>query len=210
MTITLKQLAQLHIDKWAGGIEHGDVQDYTRSTILKIRGLCNEILKIDLLHHRNEGDKKGSGLALAEYERPVTKSGGLASATLPEFPMNLAHDAGIHRVFPKNRDQGGQDFERTYDAGVSINTRSGNYFGVKKYWLVGVKMCFRGAYVEPDEDMNVIVQIFVSAPDTIGENDALPIPPEYVPEILRRLDILKQPPVIADKLNNANPNPNAG
>jgi hypothetical protein len=206
MTITLKQIADLHIDKWAGGMQTHDTQDYRRSTILKIRGICNGLLKIDILNMRNDGDKKGSGTALAEYERPVTKEGGVASATLPEFPISIAHDGGIHRVFPKDRAQGGYDFERTYDPGVSIKTRSGNYYGSKKYWIVGNKINFRGAYVEPDEDMNVIIQMFVAAPDTIGEDAALPIPPEYVEEILRRLDIMKQPVMPADKVNNNNPN----
>jgi hypothetical protein len=204
--ITLKQLAALHIDKWSGGMQGNDSQMFYRSTILKIRGLMNEVLRIETLRARDEGDKNGPVQYIASYDLLVTKTGGIAKVTLPEFYLQMPFNGGIYRVFPKDRRQGGFDFVRTYNPGISANTDAGNYAGHKNFWAEGKELYFRKAFVEPNEDLNVTVQIFVGAPDTVGENDILPISPDQQSEILRRLDILAQPIVPQDKVNNNNPN----
>lgn len=203
--VTLANISDLHLDKWSGGMQHGDIQMYRRSTIIKIRSLLNEILRIELLNARNVGDKSGPGMYVASYDLPVSKSGGIAFATLPDFHINLPNGGGVHRVFPINRDQGGEDFVRTYNPGVSAKSDAGNYPAYKYYWEQGNKICFRGAYSEPGEDMNVTVQIFVAAPSTIGENDPLPVSPDHIAEVLRRLDQMKEPVVPVDKTNNLSP-----
>lgn len=202
---TLRQIAALHIDKWSGGQQGVDSPLYYRTTILKIRGLLNTLLRVQTLQARNEGDKSGSAICLASYDLAVAKAGGVAKATLPQFPLDLPFNGGIHRVFPKDRLQGGFDFVRTYNPGVSAHTDAGNYAGYKYYWEQGKDLCFKGAYSEPDEDMNVTVQMFVAAPDTIGENDLLPISPDMQTEVLRLLDQIHMPPVAVDKVNNNNP-----
>lgn len=204
--ITLKQLAALHIDKWSGGMQGVDSNLHYRSTILKIRGLVNEILKIEVLHARNEGDRNGPAQYIASYDLTVEKTDGVAKATLPEFYIQMPYNAGIYRVFPRNRRQGGFDFVRTYNPGVSANTDAGNYAGHKNYWVEGKVIYFRKAFSEPDDNMDITVQLFVAAPDLIGENDLLPISPDQQMEILRRLDVLAQPIVPQDKLNNQSPN----
>lgn len=204
--ITLKQLAALHIDKYSGGMQGVDSPLFYRSTILKIRGLLNEILKIEVLQARNEGDRNGPVQYIASYNLTVTKTGGVAKVTLPEFYLQMPYNGGIYRVFPKDRRQGGFDFVRTYNPGVSANTDAGNYAGHKNYWAEGRDIYFRKAFSEPNDDLNVTVQIFVAAPDSIGENDVLPISPDQQMEILRRLDILVQSVLPQDKLNNQSPN----
>lgn len=204
--ITLKQLAALHIDKLSGGMQGGDSQLYYRSTILKIRGLMNELLKIEVITGREAGDRNGPAQYIASYDLAVTMSGGVAKTTLPDFYLTLPFNGGIYRVFPKDRRQGGFDFKRTYNPGVSAKTDAGNYAGYKQYWAEGKDLYFRRAFTEPGEDMNVTVQIFVAAPDTVGESDQLPISPDQISEILRRLDLLAQPMLPQDKTNNANPN----
>lgn len=202
---TLRKLAALHIDKWSGG-QHGvDSPMYYRTEILKIRGILNELLRVQTLQARNEGDKTASGNCIASYDLAVAVAGGVAKATLPQFPINLPFNGGIHRVFPKNRIQGGFDFTRTYNPGVSAHSEAGNYPGYKYYWQQGKELCFKGAYSEPNEDMNVTVQIIVAAPDSIGENDELPIGPDMETEVLRRMDQLRLPMVPVDKVNNNNP-----
>lgn len=206
--ITLRQLAALHIDKQSGGMQGSDTQLFYRSTILKIRPLLNEILKIETLKARDDGDRNGPTDYIASYDLTVSKEGGVAKATLPEFYMHLPYNGGIYRVFPRDRRQGGYDFKRTYNPGVSANTDAGNYPGTKNYWAEGRDLYFRKAFVSPTDDMKITVQIFVAAPDTVTEDAMLPVSPEHIAEVLRRLDQLAQPVAMMpqDKTNNANPN----
>lgn len=204
--ITLKQLAALHIDKWSGGAQPNDSQIYYRSTILKIRGFLNDILRITILNNKNDGDKGVPPQAIASYDLTVTRSGGVAKATLTENFLMLPHAAGMYRVFPKDREQGGYDFTYMANPGISSRTKAGNYPTKRYYWIVGRSMYFRGAYSEPTDVMVVVVQQIVAAPDSIGENDFLPISPDQQAEVLARLDQSMMPPVGADKTNNNNPN----
>lgn len=204
--ITLKQIAALHIDRLSGGSQSKDSQIKYRSTIMKIRAIANSILRIEALRNRDEGDRTAIGFCVASYDLTVTKSNGSAEVTLPEFYMQLPYNAGIKRVFPKGKGQGNYDYVLDSNPGISSNTRAGQYSAYKFYWPEGLKLKFRKVYDEPDEDLQVTVQILVAAPDSIGESDPLPITSDMVEEILKRLWIMDNPQMPSDKLNNNNPN----
>lgn len=211
--ITLKQIASVHMDRFSGG-DRKSISELTyQDVVFRIRTICNELLVATYFPKYQEGDRGAITQCIASYELTLTNDVDCAYITLPDFYVSLPYNRGIHRVFQRaKKAQGnptGTEYTLTHHPAIGLKTRTSRYAGLKMCWVEGFKIKFYNLYAEaPGANPNVpgtnkvVVQIIVAAPDSIGENDPLPIMPEMIPKIYDRLAQMElNPPLRVDDID---------
>lgn len=188
---TLRQLAYTGIGRLQGGDRKTQSEISVQDIIFKLRGICNEFLKADYVTKYAESDKASIAQCIASFELDLENDPDCAFVTITDLPINLAYNRGIHRVFQRSEHPSGnptdKEFTLSDQPAVQLKTRTARYAGINICWQEGFKIKFFNVYAEPDTTDKIIVQLIVAAPSNIGENDPLPIPPEWEPKIIDRL-----------------------
>lgn len=207
--ITLKKIAALHIEQVAGGDASKDVTLSYQVIIPRIRHLLNDFIKPLMLERYSDDDKTPPSNFIVNYQFNITNDPLGAYVDLTEHYLALPHNKGIHRVIHRvpSASMPGQYVDTectpTMDAATNRNTRAGRYPTMKKYYPEGHRIRFQNIYAEPGQTNIAIVQQIVAAPDSYGENDALPLSPDMISQVL--LKLLNFTAVAPqDKLNNQN------
>lgn len=205
--ITLKQLAALYIEQRIGGDRSTDDEISYQDIIKRLRGVANRVLKVSYLEKLQDGDRSNIAMCIASYELTVQNDSDCAFVILPEFFINLAHNKGIDRIFQRKRKKKGNpsetEFSLVHQPATALKTRTARYPGINICWQEGFKLKFYNMYAEPGQPNKIIVNLVVAAPDSIGENDPLPITAEMQDLILKAmLEVPIQIPPISDS-NNA-------
>jgi hypothetical protein len=205
--ITLKNIADLIIHDLSNGVASKDSTYDARDIIMKARVFLNAVLKpVAYFDKWNSGDKSAVTQAIYSYELTVDKDAvGQMYVTIPDFYAVLPNNRGVHRIYIKGNPYA--DFIPQSNPGIS-----GDLPHTK---IKGLQYCYtEGRTTRFPKDCNVkkgdkvILQIINSAPDAVGENDALPATHEQISEVLRMLkaDLLPVAQIPADNLNNGNTN----
>lgn len=189
--ITLRQLAFTGISRLQGGDRTTTSEYSVQDIIFKLRGICNESLKADYVTKYADSDKSAIPQCIASYELDLQNDPDCAYVTISELPINLAFNRGMHRIFQRSFHQAGnptdKEFTLSHQPAIGLKTRTARYPTINICWQEGFKIKFFNVYAEPGTTDKIIVQLIVAAPDSIGEDDALPIPPEWSTRILDRL-----------------------
>lgn len=209
--ITLKKIAALHIESQVAGDASKDSQLSYQIIVPRVRHLLNDFIKPLMLERYNDDDRTIPTNFLVQYEFTVQNDSLGAYVDLTESYLSLPHNKGIRRAFqrlPKQSQPGAfEEFELipTQFPEYNRGTRAGRYPTHRKYYMVGQRLRLQNVYAEPGQTNKVFVEQLVGAPDTYGENDALPISPEMVSQILLKLQafVYKTP---SDQTNNGSPN----
>lgn len=200
--ITLRQIAAQHMDRFSGGDVKTSSELSYQEIIFQIRQIANQVLKVQYYEKWKEGDRSATTQCIATYELTLQNDtvDGLAYVTLPEFYISLPYNRGVHRIFQRALKQGGEPTEKEFTLmhtpSTSLKTRTARYPGMNYCWIEGYKVKFYNIFAEPDKTNKLVTQVIVAAPDTVLENDALPIMPEIVPLILDRLAQMELNPAL--------------
>jgi hypothetical protein len=204
---TLRILANQFIDDISGQSKTADSRWDEREVVLKIRQLLNEVMILAYFGKYQEGDRSAITQYISTYKLPLQNDSDLnrAFVTLPEGYAALPYNRGIHRVFFKRDDENYKDVVISHNPSIGQNTKAGRVPDVVYGYLEGFNVFFRNLSVEPDDDpLTVVAQLIIAAPDTIGLNDPLPVVPEQVSEVMKRLMASYRPTPI-DLAANGNP-----
>lgn len=189
--ITLRQIAVTHIDRFSGGDRKTGSELSIQDIVLKARGICNELLKTEYIGKMTEGDRSAITNCIATYQLTLLNDGQSAYVILPDFYLSLPYNRGVHRIFQYAKKAKGEptetDFTLAHFPAVNLKTRTARKPGLNMCWIEGYKLKFYKVYAEPDKTNTINVQLIVAAPDSIGEDDPLPIPPELVIRVYDRL-----------------------
>jgi hypothetical protein len=195
--ITLRQIASVHQDRFSGGDRPNKSELSYQEIIFQIRSICNELIKPVYWEKQNEGDRSAITQCIASYELVLTNDPDCAFVTLPDFYIALPFNRGVWRVYQRalkaSGNPTGTEFTICHNPAINLKTRTARYAGINLCWVEGFKIKFYNLYAEPQQNANipgtnkVIVQLQVMAPDSIGENDPLPILPEMIDKIYDRL-----------------------
>jgi len=205
MSVTLKQLAATIIDRGVGGDKENKSEFTYQDVIFKLRTILNEILKPIYFEKWNENDRSAITQCIASYELTLTNDPDCAYILLPDFYMALPFNRGIHRIYQRamkaSGNPTGTEFVLSHNPAVNLKTRTARYAGINIAWVEGFKIKFYNLYAEPQGanpnvpgTNKVIVQLIVAAPDSIGENDPLPIMPEMIDKVYDRFMAMEMSP----------------
>lgn len=204
--ITLKQIADLFLHDFSGGVPSKDSTLDRRDVIKKARGFLNTVLKPVVYEKLSEGDRSAITQAIYTYELSLQEdSTGQKYLAIPDSYMALVHNRGIHRIFSKGNPY--NDYVIQHHPGITGNLPHTKIKGVQFAYIEGMKVMMSKGCTAKKSD-KIILQIINTAPDAIGENDALPMAPEHLSEVLRLLkqDYFPTVAIPADMTNNQNPN----
>jgi len=191
--ITLRQISATHIDRFSAGDKGTTSELSYQDTIFKVRSICNELIKAEYISKYAENDRSAIGMCIASYELSLVNDPDCAYVNLPDFYLNLPYSRGINRVIQRSYHDVGnptdKEFTLSHQPAIGLKTRTARMPEINICWLEGLKLKFFGLYAEPGSEADkIIVQLIVAAPDSILEDDPLPIPPELVPRVYDRLE----------------------
>lgn len=191
--ITPRQIADLHIEQMSGGDQSKDSKLSYQMIIPRIRHLLNDFIKPLILERYNEDDRTPPTNFVVTHELLIQNDPLGAYVDIPDWYLSLPHNKGIHRVVvrqPSGTQPG--TFEETECTPtqfpqLSRNTRAGRYPTLQIYYIEGQRLRLQNMSAEPGAETNVLVQIISGAPESVKDNDNLPLSPEMVSQILQKL-----------------------
>lgn len=179
MSITLRKLARQVIELESGGAQSVDSQLSEAYVILLCRQASNKFLTQDLFARMSQDDRSTLQLMIASYEVTVEGENPNKYITLPEFYINLPFNKGIHGIAPVEDPT--NMFVPRHNPSVSFNLPCSDLETDQySYYAKGKKVFF-------DNDMDfavVLVDLVVASPDSIAEDDVLPIYPEHQADLI--------------------------
>lgn len=192
MSVTLRSIAFTHIDRFSGSDRATTSDLSVQDVIFRIRMICNELLKPEYITKYQDNDRSAIAQCIVSYELTLVNDPDCAYITLPDFYLNLPYSRGLHRIFQRAMNLQGNptdtEFALSLFPAIGLKTRTARYSGINICWIEGFKVKFYSLYAEPGTANNkIIVQLIVAAPDSVGEDDPLPIMPEMVTKIWDRL-----------------------
>jgi len=158
---------------------------------LAISDVANSLLKTEIfnINYNLDGGNTVDGAALAIYENiPVTRDVNwnttkTAQVTLPATPMMLPDQIGVYSIYPSGQPHLALRYISSGSFGFWMNNRLVAPLHRRLYTVAGNKVIiyddwFGAGYNEVD------MQLVISDISTAGENDPLPIPPEFREKIV--------------------------
>lgn len=204
--ITLLNIADLFIHDFSGGgIPSIDSVLDRRDVIKKARGFISAVVKPEYYAKMNEGDKSAVSQCIYSYELSLETDSEGKYVTIPDSFMVLSHNRGLHRIFVKGNYA--NDFVIQHHPGVSGNLPHTGMVGIQYCYIEGKKVRMAKGCSAKKAD-KIMLQIINPAPDALGENDAIPMGPEHLSEVLRllKMDFAPFANITSDYLNNNNTN----
>lgn len=204
--ITLNQIADLVIHDFEGGLPSQESKLDRRDIVKKARHFLPTVLKPVLWGKISEGDRSTIPQAIYTYELSLQEdSQDRKYLAIPDLYMALHDNRGIHRLYVKGNPYA--DFVPMNNPGVSAMLPHSKLKGVQYYYVEGMNIIIGPGSIAKKAD-KMILQIINPAPDALGENDALPMLPEQLAELIRlvKMDYAPFANVQTDYLNNQNAN----
>jgi hypothetical protein len=204
--ITLKNIADLFIHDFSGGLPSKDTQLDPRDVILKARGYLNKVLKSIWYEKKNEGDNSAISQAIYPYELSLeTNDAGQKYVTIPDVYMALPHNKGIHRIYIKGNPF--NDLVIQHNPGISSNLPHMKLKNIQYCYIEGNKI-FMGKGCAATKADKFVLQIINIAPDALGDTDPIPMVPEQLDELNRllKMDYAPFAQIPNDYANNQNTN----
>jgi len=204
--ISVDQAAQIFIDDFSGGDPSKDSQLDKREIALKIRSLFYSIVKMETFNKKNEGDNSAVTNAIVTYEVTLQQDDtGQKYVNMPDVPATLAYNKGFHRMYAKGNPY--EDFIPQMNPGMSSTLPHMKIKGLQYYYVEGMKAKFSKGCTAKKAD-TIVMQLIVPSPDSIADDQPLPLLKEYMPDILTKLkaDYAPLAAIPNDYVNNQNTN----
>lgn len=200
MAITLRQIAsQIHRLE-SGGDLSNDSQFDDGYTIMLARMAANTLLKPKIYANLSEDDRGSLPMLIATYTLPVKGDGKHKYITLPEFFQSLPFNRGLKGIAPVEEPT--YQFIPRNTPEVSHNLPCADAEMQGTFYQEGMNVIF-------DKEIEfgfVLAKLLVVAPDSIGPDDFLPLPPEDQISIIQIVREMYRNKVPQDKTLNGNPN----
>lgn len=201
--ITLAILAEQHINFISGDDPADESRKDPREVMLHIRQILSELVSHRLYLDRKEGDRSTPAMYHVAYEIPIEKDGARKQKyiDLPEFYIHMPFNSGIPYVFYTNDPQ--EFFYPRHNPSVTTRLPIGTFSKRQSYTQIGLRLLFDRDDV--DRELNhkkITVVLLIPAPESIGEDEPLPITAEMQSEILRRLKEMDQPILPSDNYSD--------
>jgi hypothetical protein len=185
---TLTEEAELIIRRLSGGDIPDDSPYDMDYVIREYRDAMREDLKLELLGRRQgpDDDKSPVSQFIATYtvqfaEETVSRR---VYVNIPEDFMSLKHNKGIHDLVPIHPEFSHLQISmvRTDNPNVSAHLPIGDAKGIQFYYIEGMKI-FTVRNVMKDKIKSAFLKLIIPAPNSIGNNDPLPVLAENVVRI---------------------------
>lgn len=204
--ITLRQFAWEVHRILNGGKQAKDSEYDSRYTMDLIRKGMNEVVPLERYRKRNEDDDKGPiAMYIASYKISVDEDTDrkCSKATIPEFYHSEVWNRGIRAVSfvdePNN-----PHIQRRHPE-VSEKLPCGKLQGNIGYYVEGFTIFWDEKLKKQGKEVKkVLLRLLIAAPDSIGEDDPLPIIPEQQAVIMDRVLAWYGKEGIQDKVNDEN------
>lgn len=209
MIITKAVLAQQVIRRVSGGDQSVDSSLDRREVMKFLTELLNRKVKEDYFENYKLGEPGVDGQYIGRFpNNAVVKDNSTQEyyTVLPSCYVALPKSRGIRQVSSMTnqkdvyiiRENGNKGIFAKLQAGKLQGGRIGCYAEGNRLWF--------------DEDMGkknvtqVLIKLVVAGPDTIGEDDPLPIDAAVAADIVKEVFLFFSQMVPQDKVNNNNPN----
>ena len=204
MTTLRKIAAEIH-RILSGGQLSNDSELDERYTIELIRNAMAEILKLQYLTKRQVADDRThEKMYVATYPKIEVKwddDTERAYAELPDFYVSLPYNRGVVSV--ASMDKPLDPMIQKLNPSVSSTLPAGKLQGKIGYYVEGLRVYW-------DEDVRkknvrkVLVKLIVPAPNTLKNDDNLPVTPEQVGGIIDRVIGWYKAEGIQDRISDSN------
>lgn len=204
--ITPKQLADTFISDQSGGDQSKDSGLDVREVILKIKSYIVPLVKGEYFGKLNEGDKSAITQLIATYELSLeVEDTGQKFITIPDFYITLPYNKGIHRLYIKGNPF--NDFVIMHQPGISGRLPHTLIKNEQFCYIEAMKVKMGPGCTAKKAD-KIILQLITPSPDTLGDNDPMPILNEHVAQIMEMLKRGFAPVAMLpnDMANDNNPN----
>lgn len=200
--ITVRQLAMEVIRLESGGPPSMDSPFDLGYTMRLVRQAANTFLGPMILANLGQDDRGSLPLLIVGYQVDVQGEDTHRTLTLPEFFMQLPFNRGLKGIAPIEEPT--SEFIPRNNAGVSHNLPCADAEQQVTYWQEGLTVYFD----KEVELAKLLVKLVVVAPDSIGDDQALPLYSEMqFPIIALVRQMYANRPVLDKLLDNS---PDAG
>lgn len=199
MAITLRKIAFQFRQMEAGGDPGPDFHISEAYAILLARQCLNEMLG-QLIYTNLEADDRSSiPMYIATYTVDVQGSDvSHRYLDLPEFYYPLPFNKGLKGIAPVQEPT--KEFIPRHNPSVTYNIPCGDVQGQTSYYVEGLRV-----YFDKEFDLKkVLVKLLIAAPDSIEEDDTLPIFPNQQTPLLRLMRLTYANKPIQDKVIDNN------
>lgn len=203
---TLRKEAFLIKDELAGGNSSIDDQLDVRDIIMQYKAEMSNLLQLMFYDNMSLGDKSVIPVYVAFYpdiEVKLDTQDDCRYIDLPSSYMQLPHNKGIVKMNPSKTPEV-QIYKSNNPYVAKDLPGVANFEGSPWGWPEGTKFKFAQNNWNVDAWQKVNVKLLIPGPDSLGENDTLPIIPNQVSEIRRRVKEYFSREVIQDVLNDGN------
>jgi hypothetical protein len=175
MATTLNILTEEIIRIYRRGLDKENTSPLDpREVKIKIPKVVNTLIKAE---HIQRGDVSGTVVATYDFPR---QGEGPYFIELTVNPVSLPKEQGVHRVFPKNCPWDAYIPMINGDMELIRGTFAEFIEGRTGYFLEGRKLIFTR---KPTE--NITVKLVVYDPNSLSDNDVIPIPPEMEFQVIQ-------------------------
>ena len=203
---TLKKEAYLIKDDLAGGNSSIDDQLDVRDIMMQYRAEMANLLQLTFYDNLSMGDKSVVPAYVAFYpdlEVKVDSQDDCRYIDLPSAYIHLPHNRGIVKLNPSKTPEV-QIYKSTNPYVAQDLPGVANFEGNPWGWPEGIKFKFSQHNWNVEDWTKVNVKLLIPAPETLGESDTLPIVPNQIAEIRRRVKEYFSKETIQDVLNDGN------
>ncbi len=184
---SLNSLSSQIIRQLSGGNPSTDTTLLRRDIILRIRQVMNELLKLEILTKRSIGDRTPVTQYIATYSAvsfAYDETVGEYWFNLMENYLALPYNRAIHSIFVTG-DPASQLIRRNQPYVTNV-LRSSQLEGQQGYYVEGIRVILDQPLVVKTKD-KLTYKLFIAAPETLENDDTLPVIPEQEAEIIRRI-----------------------
>lgn len=200
-------MAQQVIRRISGGDQPGDSQLDRREVIRVICQIINDRVKMNFYENYKLGESGIDGLYIATYKNVAVSYDSDTNefySLLPSTYAALPNGRGIRQVSSMKNQRKAFVIRKSGSASIYSNLPAGRLEGRVGVFPEGTKLIYT-------TDMNksgvkkVLIKLAVGAPESIGENDTLPLDAAAEKSVVDEAIAFFRDPVVQDKLNNNNP-----
>ena len=204
---TKAKMAQQVIRRISGGDQPNDSQLDRREVIRVLCQIINDRVKINFFENYKFGEPGIDGQYIATYKNVAVSLDADTNeyySTLPSTYVALPNGRGIRQVSSMKNQRVPFIIRKSGSTGIYNNLPAGKLEGRVGVFPEGNKIIFNG-------DMNragvkkVLIKLAVGAPESVGENDELPLDASAEKSVIDEAIAFFRTPAMQDKINNNNP-----
>jgi hypothetical protein len=147
---------------------------------------------------QDQDDRSNAPMYIAQYEVNVLGEFGHQYLDLPDWYLRMPFNKGLHGIAPVQEPT--QHYIPRHNPQVTYNLDCADVEGQRSYWVIGQRVHLD----KEEEKAKLLVYLLIPAPDSIGDDDPLPMFPEQQFELLGLMRQLWANEPIQDKIIDGN------